>query len=414
MILEHLRKYQTKIEDLRIFMPIFKPDYRILLNIGDCASLTTLTVGNIQTASHLNQINKLLEKSSSKIESIRMEIESSITVEERQNFLIPDILMSPDTKHKPPYVRLAYFPIAEIPQTLKSYLDLNHLRDLVLISCENDKELLQAMTASPKKAGLVTFELVTSTPEEVPEFLASFEGTLKHLHLFFKAMEAGFSNDLIDSIVSHKKTLETLVLDGRFQTSNTAVAPRHEHLRSLKKLERLRDLAFSPEHYSSDAEVTSHSSNIGTLTTKTNLPCAMQIRALHALLPSSLRALNCRITCSIEAERPCWTNGYALNFITACLKSYSRPANTDDWGASFGVSDVEDEDPTADSRGFDPRQLEILALGDDSDTTQMMIYAVEIVKDRHGVRRPLVVKITRDEVDWTCDQVPRFLYFRHY
>lgn len=259
MILEHLRKYQTKIEDLRLFMPLFKPDYRTLLNIGDCTSLTTLHVGNIQTASHLTQINKLLERNSSKIESLRLEIESSVTVEDRQNLLIPDILMLPDTKHKPPYVRLAYFPIAEIPQTLKSYLNLDHLRDLVLISCENDKELLQAMTATIKKPKLVTFELVTLTPEEVPEFLSSFGGTLKHLHLFFKAMDAGFSSDLMDSIVSHKSTLETLVLDGRFQTSNTAVAPSQEHLRSLRKLERLRDLAFSPEHYSSDAEVTSPS-----------------------------------------------------------------------------------------------------------------------------------------------------------
>lgn len=134
---------------------------------------------------------------------------------------------------------------------------------------------------------------------------------------------------------------------------------------------------------------------------------------MHALLPPSLRALNCRISFNNELDRPHWTSGYALNFVTACLKSYSRPVNTDDWGASFGVSDVEDENTVAKTRGFDPRQLEILALGDDSDTKQM-IYAVEIVRDKHGVRRPLVVEITRDEVDYTCDQVPRFLYFRHY
>lgn len=222
--------------------------------MGDCTSLTTLHVGNIQTASHLTQINKLLERGS-KIDSLRLEIESSVSVEDRQNLLIPDILMLPDTKHKPSYVRLAYFPIAEIPQTLDSYLNLGHLTDLVLISCENDKELLRAMAASPKKPKLVTFELVTLTPEDVPEFLSSFEGSLKHLHLFFKEMDAGFSNDLINSIVAHKSTLQTLVLDGRFQTTNTAVAPSQDHLRSLKKLDCLKDLAFSPEHYSCDAEV---------------------------------------------------------------------------------------------------------------------------------------------------------------
>lgn len=139
----------------------------------------------------------------------------------------------------------------------------------------------------------------------------------------------------------------------------------------------------------------------------------IQIRAMHALLPSSLRALNCRISFNNELDRPHWTNGYALNFVTACLKSYARPANTDDWGASFGISDIEDEYPAIQSRGFNPKQLEIFALGDGSETKQM-IYSVEIVKDRHGATRPLVVEISRDEVDYICDQVPRFLYFRHY
>jgi hypothetical protein len=162
--------------------------------------------------------------------------------------------MKMDTKHRPTYVRLAYFPLAEIRQSLKSYLNLDHLIDLVLISCENDKELLQAMMASKKPMKFHTFELVTPTPDDVPEFLTCFKG-LKHLHLFFKEMDAGFSTALIDSILHHKETLETLVLDGRFRTHSTAVAPKEAHLAQLRKLEKLRDFAFSPEHYSSEAEV---------------------------------------------------------------------------------------------------------------------------------------------------------------
>ena len=135
------------------------------------------------------------------------------------------------------------------------------------------------------------------------------------------------------------------------------------------------------------------------------------MKTLHALLPPTLRAINCRVTFNNEIDRPHWSSGYALNFVTCCLKSYNRPFNTDDWGASFGVADEEGSPQV--SRGFDPRQLEIFALGDGSDTKQM-IYTVEIVKDRHGAVRPLVVETTRDEVDYVCEMVPRFLYFRHY
>ncbi|KAI5845058.1 hypothetical protein DFP73DRAFT_526522 [Morchella snyderi] len=389
MILEQLRIYQTKIEDIRIFMPLYNPDYRTLLNMGDCTALSTLHVGNIRTASHIIQVNKLLEKCS-KVNSLRLEIESTVVLQDRQNLLIPDILMLPDTKHKPSYVRLAYFPIAEIPQTLNSYVSLDHLTSLVLISCENDKELLRAIVSSDKKTKLTMFELVTSTPEDIPEFLSGLQATLKHLHVFFKEMDAGFSNEFIDSIISHKSSLETLILDGRFQTTNTAVAPSKDHLRSLKKLDRLEELGFSPEHYGTEAE----------------------IRELHALLPPSLRALNCRINFNDDLDLPHWANGYALNFITACIKSYSRLPNTDEWGASFGIGEFDDY-PEITSKGFNPKQLEIFALGDGSDTKQM-IYTVEIVKDRHNAERPLAVEITRDEVDYVCEKLPQFLHFRHY
>ncbi|KAL7266917.1 hypothetical protein RUND412_010517 [Rhizina undulata] len=251
-----------------------------------CSEMRELCFRKISHATQLEQLSQMLN-SAEHLFSAWLGLRKRFDPEKRRALRLTPTLIEAIEKRRLKEISLSYMCLPASPEQGMRMFCMENLVSLTLRDCEGDKALLASMR-SRKPLRLKEFKLITETAEGIPEFLSAFEG-LRLLHMFFLDYNAGappvaaaldlaafeemigaagedsdedyeegagipgylrplsrieFGDNLFDSVLRHKSTLETLLIDGQRKDETGRVVLSEEQWGKLREFTKLQELGI--------------------------------------------------------------------------------------------------------------------------------------------------------------------------